>query len=56
MGLGPDQMRDVFQRSADVLDQAAQVSEWDAVQAAEPEPHIIIEAGELPTKQTRAAE
>ena len=39
-----------LQHSADVLDEAGQVSAWDAVQASEPPPHIIVEAGELPAK------
>ena len=42
---------DVFLRgSADVLDEAGQVSAWDAVQAAEPAPQIVVEAGDLAAK------
>jgi len=42
---------DVFLRgTADVLVEAAQVSAWEAVQAAEPTPHIVVEPGELAAK------
>ena len=42
---------DVFlRRSADVLDEAGQVSAWETVQAEEPVPQIVVEAGDLAAK------